>query len=313
MLSLLLLGRALAGTPAFYHPDDIAAASAKFGAAADAVGPPFEAAEAVVTKLDGQLNRLETGVWLLGADAPEPLRTYADQARRSFTAQYLQLNAVAGKLQDDFGRVFGDALTRALPAATAGKDAKECTATGVAALVHHQTCAGENLNPALAKAIDADPQLDRDLAALDATKWPTITLEKAVQPVLAITGTARSADLATVANALIGAHLKARRDDLDANLEPLQEQIEEKDAAAITKGGELRKAFQAKVGEDGVALRAAVVEALARAEKKGGPTQVGWCANPVELGGCGVPDVTESLLPLLQADKKLAKALESFQ
>ena len=53
-----------------------------------------------------------------------------------------------------------------------------------------------------------------------------------------------------------------------------------------------------------MALRAAVVAGLQRGEKKGGPAEVAWCANPEALGGCGLPDVTGDVLRMLAADKK---------
>ena len=182
---------ALAGTPAFYHPDDIAAKSAQFAAASDAVGPRYEAGDKQVEQLGKATGRLEVGTALLGAKASPELQTWTSDTRRQLTGQYMRLQKHVELIGDDFSHVFGAALSRVLPTVAAGKDAKECAASGVAAMMHRTDCSGEDLNKALAEAIDKDTQLQKDLKDILSVEWPTVAIPPQAQAVVAVTGSER--------------------------------------------------------------------------------------------------------------------------
>jgi hypothetical protein len=51
----------------------------------------------------------------------------------------------------------------------------------------------------------------------------------------------------------------------------------------------------------GAKVKADTTKILSKHAKKGGPANVGLCANPAALGGCGVPDVTAEVLALIEA------------
>lgn len=301
----ILIAVASAGTPAFYHPDDIAARSARFREVSEAIAPKFERGQDVVARYSNALADLEIGVALLGEAAPEGLATYAQLTRRQVTGQYLRLNKHSELVQEDFSGVFLDALSRALPKLSAGKDVVECKATGVEAMMHQTSCKGENLNEPLARLIDADGQLGRDIASILSIEWPSVTVDPKAQLVAPLTGTQSWVDLATLGKAFASARLEARKDAFEHELAPLEDGLDAKDAGAIKAAGEKKEAYLTALGGDGALLRAATQGALGRARNL--PAAVGLCANPAALGGCTGEDVTRQVIEVLRSDRKFAK------
>jgi len=308
--SIWLVSAAAAGTApsaAYYHPDDIAAKSARFAAASESMGPKFAAGEKEIAQLGKAADRLEIGTALLGPAASPDLHAWSSATRRQLSGQYLRLQKHVGLLQDDFSTVFGAALTRALPAASAGKTVKPCSASKVAAMMGRSDCEGESLNAALAAAIDKDAQLQKELTDILGVEWPVVELAPATQAVVPVTGADHWVSIWAVAEKFQSAKLAERENTLQATLEGLAEGIEAKDAAALASAQAAKKSWEGALSADGEALRAAVVATMAR--QKGAPTW-GWCANPKSLGGCPGEDVTTSVIEQLAADKKFQKALE---
>jgi len=307
---IILASSGLAGTPAFYHPDDIAAASKRFAEASEAIQPRFERGQEAVARTTAGLADLEVAVALLGPDVPAGLASWAQLTRRQVTGQYLRLNKHAELVQEDFSKVFLDALGRAMPRVAAGKDPVECKATGVEAMMRRTSCKGEDLNPALAAAIDSDGQLGRDIASILSVEWPTIAVEPAPQPVVPVTGSASWVDLGRLARTLIPGRLAVRLDALERALEPLDDGLAAKDPAAIEAAGKKKQAYTEALAGDGALFRAAVAEAAGRV--KALPPELGLCASPAVLGGCAGTDATDAVIAALKADKKFQKAVATF-
>lgn len=309
LLTLALVSLGGTPAPAYYHPDDIAARSARFAEAARAIEPAFARAEKEGDRYGEALTSLELGVALLGGDAPKELVDWADATRRSLTGQFLRVQKFSGLVQDDFSGVFGAAMERALPTVTKGYAAVECQATGIAAMMRRSTCVGTDLNLELAKAIDADATLKQEVASILSLEWPTVTVEPRAWAPVALTGTRTWVRGSMVARALVAERLDARLDAFERALDPLSDGLDARDPAAVEKAGVEKQKYLAGLGEEGRALRTAIAAALARGEKKGGATEVGWCANPPALGGCAGEDVTEPVLTALRADRKLLAEL----
>jgi len=309
-LLALALGAAFAAEPAHYHPNDVAKASKVFGGVAEAMAPAFDDRQGRIAALGDDLAELELGVALLGPLAPADLTAWSEKTRRKVVGETLRLQKHVDLLQEDYARVFGAAVTRALPTVGKGYDLKECGATGVLAMMGKKNCPGVDLNGTLAAALDKDAALAKELADIATVEWPTFTAPTAPQPVVALTGTTRWVSGGAVAEALIAGRVKARQDALESQLDRLMP--DEPTEADVAAGKKLKADYLAKLGADGEVLRAALVEALGRAEKKGGPAQVGWCANPANLGGCPGGDVTATVLAALAADKKFAKGISAL-
>jgi hypothetical protein len=310
LLSLLVAGVATAAEPAHYHPDDVAKASARFAEVAGAMGPAFEERSGRLASLGASLGELEIGVALLGSAAPPEVTAWSDTARRQLVGEKVRLQKHVDLLQEDYGAVFGAAVERALPTVGKGLSVKECGATGVAAMMGRKSCVGTDLNGPLAKAIDADATLAKELADIGAVEWPSFEVPTKRVPVVTLTGTERWVSGGALAQKLVGARLKAKRLALETALAGiLPDDPTEADIAAAKAE---KDAYLADLGRDGETLRAALAEALGRAEKKGGPAKVGWCANPAALGGCAGEDVTAAVLAALAADKAFARKISGL-
>ena len=305
--ALFLVGAALAGEPAHYHPDDIAKASKVFGAVAASMGPAFEDSQSRIGVLGAALTELELGVGLLGAEAPTELVAWSLTTRKKVVGETLRLQRHVDLLQEDYGRVFGAAVERALPTVGRGFDLRVCGATGVLAMIGKKDCAGTDLNPKFASSIDIDTTLARDLADIASVEWPSFEEPKAAASVVALTGSVRWVSGGVAAQALLGARVATLQEDLERKLDQLLPDAPTKDDLVLAQAE--KTAYLATLGADGQVLRAAIQGALARAAKKGGPAEVAWCANPVSLGGCPGEDATQQVLDLLGADKKFLKEI----
>lgn len=305
---------ARAGAPAYYHPDDVAAKSARFAASAQSAGEAFDRAQLEVGRLGAALQNLETGVALLGQDAPEPLRAWADSARKDGLAQFLVARHFVNQVQEDYVGAFEAALKRALSASARGEGVTVCRASSPMLGPGGRSgraCEGEDMNAALAALIDKDPALAEALAEITTRTWPAVTLPSSSQTLVPLTGTTRQISAAKLADAFLADRLQARLEVLEDAQSELDERIEAGEASALAEAERLKAAYLQGVAEDGLALRTAAASALQRAAKKGdAPAEVGLCANPPALGGCPGDDVTEEALDALLADKKLLRALE---
>lgn len=309
---IALIAAALAAEPAYYHPDDVAKASTLFGKVAESIGPAFEERQGRISSYGDALAQLELGVALLGTSAPAELSAWSTGTRRKIVGETLRLQKHVDLLQEDYARVFGDALNRALPGASKGYEVTECGATGVYAMMGKTQCKGTNLNPKLGAALDADVALQKELASIAGVEWPAFTAPSQAAPVVALTGTARWINGGAVAQELLGETIKARQATLESAIDALASDEGELGPAEIEKARGLKQAYLDKLGADGEVLRTAISGALGRAAKKGGPAEVGWCANPPSLGGCVGEDVTKSVVELLEADKRFGKEIAAI-
>ncbi len=310
----LMSTSAEAANAGYYHPDDVAGASALFNQSAEWAGDAFGHAQNDVSRLGAALSQLELGVGLLGDDAPPALQAWAVDARTAGLQRYLVVQEFVNRLQDDYTGAFEAALRRALTG-LGSTSVVVCQASAPRfgpGGGSSRACEGENLNPKLAAAMDADGTLKAALSEIQQRAWPDVSLPSSAAAVVPLTGDKAYIRADALAKALWSSRLDARVEVLEDSQAPLEEQLAAGDKAAQAAAEALKAAYMGGLAEDGAALRAATTSALARAAKKGrAPNAVGLCANPVALGGCPGEDVTDAVLEVLRADKKLVRALDS--
>jgi hypothetical protein len=175
-------------------------------------------------------------------------------------------------------------------------------------------CQGEDLNAALAAAVDADAALEATITEILGRPWPEIGLDAA--PQAPVGGDARWIEVRDLMMA--GARSALQR--IDQRDDDARGKIE----AAIEQGGsveELRRLtpeadrIEAETAAARAALAAPILAvAEARMAKKwGGEPATGWCANPGPLGGCTGEDASRALVSRLLEDSKVARALAAAQ
>lgn len=304
MLVILGLSTALAATPGYYLPDDVATKSKVFASTSAEMMPRFESAQTTISSLNKALNELELGVALSGKSAPEGQPDWAQTTRRALTVQSIKLQRFLNLLQTDYSNVFSEALTRSLPSLSGTYTLSECGNTGVMAQFKKTNCEGEDLNDDLAALIDQDAKLQAELAEIHGLVWPEIVVEKKTWGVIPLTGSKQYIQLSSLAAKYFGTQLANHEASLVAALDPLTEKLESKDAEAIKQAGVLKDQWREGLGTSGVAWQAAIKDGLTRA----GLGEVGLCGNPGYLGGCEGEDVTDKAIEALGADKKFLKA-----
>ncbi len=313
---LLLAGPLVAAANGFYHPDDVATASALFGRAAEASTRAFDAAQADLDRASDALVALDRNAALLGGHAPAGFEAYAVALRREGAAGRASVQSFVDGLVTGFEAAFRAALDRALPVVAGGRPTVECHAgrggpPGGPVIPGRTRCPGIDLNAGLARAMDADPILRAEVDRLLAAPWPGFALEGAVQPVVPLTGSAAWIRMDAVVEALVARDMAAIEAADRTAREPLEADIAEGDdtsrRVALAEARALRAHYEAAMATLGGRLLDALAEALRRAG--GAPPAVGLCPNPVALGGCPGPDVTEGVLPLLLADRRLRRVL----
>ena len=312
--ALLLCAQALAAPPAHYHADAVGPHSTLFTQSSALMSARFEAVQAEMARISPGLVALDLDAALVSRRAPPAYLAYAAELRREGAGQRQRVQVFVDTLVGDFEDSFQAALQRALPSATQGYDAVQCKTAGVAALMGRTLCKGEDLNPALGRALDQDPLPQQAVQEIESLSWPSFAVEGRDQPVLPLTGVGSYLRLDALAMALVGPAVAGAQARLDEALEPVQAEIEEGDdeaarRAALERARSLRDLYERELGLLGEELLAAVHDGLVRQQKRGAPAAVGVCANPEILGGCPGADATAAVLPLLQADRKLLKAL----
>lgn len=300
-----------------YHPSDIAAQSKVFAQASAELSKKFDAGSATADALAAALLDYELGLDLLGSRAPAAERERLDTLSREYNREAAKFRAFSDTLIDDFDGEFRAALARAL---VRRPDATECRRElpagpplpGMPARMKpNPDCQGDDLNPALAADIDADPALAKAIGEIQTLTWPLVNLTPAAQS--PVGGSERFIRVAYFFRKAAPDALKQiEADDNEARLpfaaameqgaskEQLASMVE--DARAITAETARRRASLA------APALAAADRILAKWREKGEPG-TGWCANPTLLGGCSGMDDTTGLSEPLLAKKKVTRAL----
>ena len=299
----LALSVALAeGPPLWWTESGIIGASALFAKAQARDAAAYEKAQKELEKAKRASSALELADALLPADAARA--AYASRVDRSLSGQFLRLQKHADLLGEDYSRIFGGAVTRALPLVAKGATVTECTQISQveAMLGKGPHCPGTDISVQVAALVDADKVLQGQVADLLTVDWPSIKLDGEATAPVASTGTERSVDVARLAKAVYGAELQELDDAREAAIEQLSADLDGNDAvakaAAIKSGEAVRDTWRKGVAALGAKLWPDVKKKLEKAAKRDGPKAVALCANPASLGGCGVPDVTPDVLAL---------------
>lgn len=303
----VLLTLALADAPPLWWTEDgITRNSALFGRAQARDAQAYDAAQKQLDGAKRASGALELADALLAAD---PARAaYVEKVDRALSVQFLRLQKHTDMLGEDYSRMFGAAVERAIPLVAKGATVTECTKlTKVEAMMGKSPhCDGTDISSRIAATIDDDKELQHQVTDLLTVEWPAIGLTGEVQPPSAVTGAERTVDVATLARACRGPELKELDEAREAAIEELTADLDSTDPsvkqAAIEKGKAVRETWRKGVADVGARLWPEVKKKLEKAAKKGGPAKVALCANPTSLGGCGLPDATPDVVALFATE-----------
>lgn len=303
----------LAQAGGFYHPDDIAGASAEMARASEGLTAGFDERAKDLRKVAVALQQYRVSLELLGTRAPQAEWDRLAALEKQYHREEAVLQAFADELITDFDTTMKGALDAALaahPGATRCRAEIEVPGPRVpgmrARTKPNPDCEGENLNAALATAMDGNAELVADISEMLALEWPGVTLEESPQRAVG-EGVVRWVNVRALATTVAPGQLKAieREDDLmrldiDAALEGEEPDLER----LKTRVAEIERA----TGAARAKLGGAILDTAARRLAKSGET-TGWCANPAALGGCEGTNATGEVVPELGSDKKFGKWL----
>jgi hypothetical protein len=306
----LLSAAALAQAPGHWHPTDLAPLSTRFHESSTKLQVVLADREATAKTLANALLEYEEALDLLGGRAPARERERCDTLQEEFKDHRDELQTFANTLVEDYDAAFRRSVARA--AGPTFPELQECEATISSGLPGMSTpnalCEGPNLNQTFATAVDADPELARDLDEVLARPWPQMSIPQEPQAVIGGTSWLGVRDVVqgVAADTLTGIETSDGLGRLDlANR-----------AAEIDDPSEL-EALEAELAEleaETTASRAALGEPILTAAEgvlaKKDAADTGWCANPRTLGACAGSDAGRDLLAQVTSHKKVRKAAE---
>lgn len=310
---------ATTATPAaaggYYHPADVAQASATYARAAESAAGQYDGHAAAAERVAAALAQYEEALDLLGAAAPAGERDRLQELTLTFNREFAALQSFANYMVEDFDNVFVGAMERAV----AGLDASQCEGQipvgpampGIPQRYQaNPECQGDDLNATIAGKMDADAELTKAIDEIVSIEWPAITQASDAQAVVG------SGDRYVHVGALLHASSadalrQILREDEDARLD-FQAAIEmgadkEERRSLVSQAEAVTAATAGKRASLAGPVLEAADAALEKLAKKGEPA-TGWCANPSVLGGCSGTDGTGQLVPVLLDDKKVRKA-----
>jgi hypothetical protein len=301
---------ALAAEPAWYTNNGVAAASARFAAAAQASAPRYDQAQKDLEAASATLQELELGA-LLGAGAAEAeFGPWARDTRKRTNALFLALERDVEKATEAYSAAFEAAVARALPPVAKGRTVTECRPRGGSMMMPGKpNCPGEDLSKAIAAQVDKDPVLEAAVKELSAQLFPDVRPKPRTFAPIPLTGGTNIVSLPRLGKVFAKEAVARHQAALLAAIEPLETRIADGDAAALEAAKKARQDYEAAMAQTGAALIEATKGLAERAEKTGGITQIGLCANPAALGGCGGEDISAMIIALGKEDKKFQKAV----
>ncbi len=313
-VGLLLVSATLAGEPGYYHLDLVGGHSQVFVDASAKVAKRFQVVEGQMAKASPELVQLDLALALCAKRAPQDFVDYATALRRDSSHQTAVVQAFVDTLVADFELTFTGAMERVLDEATAGYDVSLCKGSGIHALMGRTQCQGEDLAPRIGEHMDRDENLRENVQEILSLEWPAFLIEGRSQNVVPITGVGRYVRLDVLVDVLVSEQVNAIQARSAAALEEVEPDLEEGETRAIrehalVRAQDIRAIYEGEMVILGEQLFSAVAASLTRQARRGAPSAVGVCPNPTGLGGCTGDDVTDVVMPLLEADKKLAKAL----
>ncbi|HHO51368.1 MAG TPA: OmpH family outer membrane protein [Deltaproteobacteria bacterium] len=317
-LTSVALAQPVEGEPVgHYHPDDIAPRSELFVTASEQLSALSDTRGRELQQLATALQHYREALDLLGDTAPLGELERLGDLEQDFHRQEAVLQQFTDELIEDFSGAMVEAMEQA--AASHGQT-QRCVARiaegprvpGMPGRTKaNPECLGEDLNAAIASAMDANEPLRAVVEEVLQRPWPEIVISVEAQPPIA-TGSGQPSRWLLVRDLLVAGARDALR-DLDRSDDEARTEIE----AALESDDPDLEALKRRVAEIEATTarrRAELAQPILEVAEermlrwKGEPT-TGWCANPRILGGCTQQDASAELVSRLLDDRKFAKTL----
>ena len=172
------------------------------------------------------------------------------------------------------------------------------------------SCKGTDISPSIAQKLDANEELKAGIDDVMARTWPTPTLPSRQFPTIELTGTEHFISLDVFSQSLFGKKIANHHKWYEQQYQKIDTKTEEGKKAANS----LYQEFENRLQQDKNTIEKAL-KALIKKRKKKDPRylSLGYCGNPIELGGCAGKDITQEVLKELVEYKKSKKIILKAQ
>ena len=172
------------------------------------------------------------------------------------------------------------------------------------------SCVGTDISPSIAKKLDANEELKSGIDAVMKRTWPTSSLPSKQFSVIPLTGDQHFISLDVFAQTLFGKKVTGHHKWYQEQYQKLDTTTEEGKEGAK----ELYREFGKRLQQDKSSIEKALNALIKKRKKKDSRyTSLGYCGNPVALGGCSGIDITQEVLKELVEYKKSKKIILKAQ
>lgn len=292
----------------YYSHNAIAQHSKLYSESSKVSIPKNTEATAIMSKHNQILKEMEYSVATLNQDVLT--QSYAEN-QKAILEYRLKTQTHIQNIVQAYDAAFVNAMNQAITD-LAFENLSLCEGNAIQAMMGAgPSCSGTEVSMQIAAKMDQNSELKDALDGINELAWPQANLQITAQPVLPITGTEYYVDVYEFGSYLLNEQLIAHQKEYQANLNGIMLELETGDEQAIETAKKFREAYLTTLTADGEKLRIALESyALKNAPKDPRLSQIGFCGNVSELGGCQGTDLTKEMIQSLQDNKKWQKALK---
>lgn len=172
------------------------------------------------------------------------------------------------------------------------------------------SCTGTDISPSIAQKLDANEELTKGIDEVMARTWPSPSLPSKKFSTIELTGTEHFISLDVFAQSLFGKKIANHHKWYEQQYQAIDTTTEDGKKSA----NELYQKFESKLQQDKNTIEKALKVLIKKRKKKDSRyLSLGYCGNPIELGGCSGTDITQDVLKELVEYKKSKKIILKAQ
>ena len=172
------------------------------------------------------------------------------------------------------------------------------------------SCQGTDISPSIAQKLDANEELKKGIEEVMARTWSTPSLPSKQFSTIELTGTENFISLDVFAQSLFGKKIANHHKWYEQQYQQLDTTSEQGKKSA----NELYQEFEGRLQQDKNTIEKALKALIKKRKKKDSRyLSLGYCGNPLELGGCTGTDITQDVLKELVEYKKSKKIILKAQ
>ncbi|MEC7987332.1 MAG: hypothetical protein VX278_19330, partial [Myxococcota bacterium] len=302
MLTYLFMTVFQAQAASYYSFDNIAKNSELFKKAAEISGGRFDDMQSELNKANTALKDLEIGTALLNQ---KELIKWESYCQNEIQRQFASIQNHSQTLQSEFSSHFKESAMAALKSFPNAKVCKK----NPNPYLSSKPCEGNDVSKEIAKKMDADQKLVAAIQALQDRDWPTLTIPQTEIPMVEFQGSKYKIQI-DVLSYILKENVKKHKMTYESQYSQIASVIDT-DPNAREKATLFYDDYKQNMKNERQTLEKAIKAFLKKARRKDKRfLDIGFCGNPVDLGGCPGEDLTQETLDWLLEHKKSRNILK---